>query len=94
MVLENALPLCFYPIKYLNESLLPYDFSSDDTILLISTSLILICFLFLMKSIFNNTIFTKTQSFLLHFSYYEIAKMSKVFFFNFLVRTIIFLISF
>ena len=27
---------CLYPIKYLNESL-PYDFSSDDAILLIST---------------------------------------------------------
>ena len=41
----KALPSCLYPIKYLNESL-PYDFLSDNAIFLISTSLILIGFLF------------------------------------------------
>ena len=46
----KALPSCLYPIKYLNESL-PYDLLSDDAILLISTSLILIGFLFLWKAL-------------------------------------------
>ena len=42
----KSLPSCLYPIKYLkNESLLS-DFLSDNTILLISTLLILIAFLF------------------------------------------------
>ena len=39
----KALPLCIYPITYLNESLLS-DFLSDNAIILISTSLILIAF--------------------------------------------------
>ena len=42
----KALPSCLYPIKYLNESLLS-DFLSDNATFLISTSLILIGFLFL-----------------------------------------------
>ena len=46
----KALPSCLYSIKYLNESLL-YDFLSDNTILLISTWLILIGFLFLWKAL-------------------------------------------
>ena len=46
----KALPLCLYPIKYLNESL-PYDFLWDNTISSISTSLILMSFLFLWKSL-------------------------------------------
>ena len=37
-----------YPVKYFNESL-PYDFLSDNAILLISTSLLLAVFLFLWK---------------------------------------------
>ena len=41
----KALPSCLYPIKNLNESLLS-DFLSDNVILLISTSLILIGFSF------------------------------------------------
>ena len=44
----KALPSCLYPIYYLNESL-PCDFLSDNGILLISTSLILIGFLLLWK---------------------------------------------
>ena len=40
---EKALPWCLYPIKYLNESL-PYSFLWDNTISLISTSLILMVF--------------------------------------------------
>ena len=42
----KALPFCPYPIKYLNASL-PYDFLLDNTISLISTSIILTGFLFL-----------------------------------------------
>ena len=41
----TGLPLCLYPIKYLNESW-TYDFLSDNVILLICTSLILIDFFF------------------------------------------------
>ena len=52
----KALPSCLHPIKYLNESLL-CDFLSDNAILLISTSLILIGFLFFMKSASNYAIF-------------------------------------
>ena len=47
---EKTLPSCLYPIKYLNESL-SYDFSSDNALLLISMSLILIGFLFLWKAL-------------------------------------------
>ena len=43
---RKALLSCLYQIKYLNESL-PYDFLSDNVLLLISTSLILIGFLLL-----------------------------------------------
>ena len=46
----KTLPSCLYPMKYLNESLL-CDFLSDNAILLISTSLILIGFLFLWKAL-------------------------------------------
>ena len=46
----KALPSCLYSIKYLNESLLS-DFLFDNAILLISTSLILIGFLFLWKAL-------------------------------------------
>ena len=42
----KALPSCLYPIKYLNESLLS-DVLSDNAVLLIFTSLLLIGFLFL-----------------------------------------------
>ena len=42
----KALPLCLYPIKYLNESI-PFDFFRDNAISSISTSLILMGFLFL-----------------------------------------------
>ena len=42
----KVLPSCLYPIKYLNESLL-YDFLSDNFILSISSSLILVDLLFL-----------------------------------------------
>ena len=52
----QALPSCLYPINYLNESLLS-DVLSDNAILLISTSLILIGFLFFMKSASNYAIF-------------------------------------
>ena len=41
----KALPSYLYPTKYLNKSL-PHDFLSDNAILLISTLLILIAFLF------------------------------------------------
>ena len=44
----KALPSCLYPLKYLNE-FLPYGFLSDNAILLISTSLILIGFCFYEK---------------------------------------------
>ena len=43
----KALLLCLYLIKYLNESLFQYDFLSDNTIILLYTSLILMGFLFL-----------------------------------------------
>ena len=46
----KELPLCLYPIRYLNVSLLPYEFLSDNTILLISTSLIFLGLLFLWKA--------------------------------------------
>ena len=46
----KALPSCLYRIKYLNESLLS-NFLSDNAILLISTSLILIAVLFLWKAL-------------------------------------------
>ena len=45
----KALPLCLYPIKYLNESI-PFDFFRDNAISSISTSLILMGFLFLWKA--------------------------------------------
>ena len=69
----KALPSCPYLIKYLNESL-PYDFLSDNAILLISTSLILIGFL--MKSAFNNPIFSKMYGFLFHF--YTMKRKKKI----------------
>ena len=47
---RKALLSCLYQIKYLNESL-PYDFLSDNVLLLISTSLILIGFLLLWKAL-------------------------------------------
>ena len=47
----KALPSCLYPIKYFNESLLS-DFLSDNAILSISTSLILMGFSFLWKTFF------------------------------------------
>ena len=52
----KALPSYLYTVKYLNESL-QSDFLSDNAILLISTSLILIGFLFFMKSASNYAIF-------------------------------------
>ena len=72
----KALPSCLDPIKYLNESL-PYDFLSDDAILLISTSLILIGFL--MKSAFNNPIFSKMYGFLFYFYTMKRKKNQKIF---------------
>ena len=44
----KALPSCLYPIIYLNESLLSH-FLSDNAILLISISLLLISFCFYEK---------------------------------------------
>ena len=46
----KALPLYLYPIKYLKESLL-FDVLWDNTISLISTSLILMDLLFLLKAL-------------------------------------------
>ena len=46
----KALALCFHPIKYLNESLL-YGFFYNNTISLISSSLILMGLLFLRKAL-------------------------------------------
>ena len=34
----KTLPICTYPLKYLNELLLPYELFLDNTILFISTS--------------------------------------------------------
>ena len=48
---EKVLPSCLYPIDYLNESL-RYDFLSDNFVLSISTSLILMGLLFLWKARF------------------------------------------
>ena len=43
----KPLPLCLYSMQHLNEPLLPYEILSNNTILLISISLILIQDLFL-----------------------------------------------
>ena len=40
--IEETLPSCIYPIKYLNASLLPYDSLLDNNILLVSALSILI----------------------------------------------------
>ena len=48
---EKVLPSCLYPIDYLNESL-RYDFLSDNFVLSMSTSLILMGLLFLWKARF------------------------------------------
>ena len=45
-IMEIPLPSCLYSKKYLNESS-PYDCLSENAILLISTSFMLIAFLFL-----------------------------------------------
>ena len=44
---RKTLPICIYPIKYLNEPLLPYEYILDNTVRLVSTSSILIGFPFL-----------------------------------------------
>ena len=46
----KILALSIYPIKYLNDPLFPYECLLDNTILLISTSLVLIGFPFLWKA--------------------------------------------
>ena len=55
MVLEKALLLCIYPMKYLNELLLPCECLVDNTILLISALLILIGLEFLLIQSWPNS---------------------------------------
>ena len=80
----KALPLCIYPIKYLNNSSLPYYFVLDNTVLFISTSLIWIDFLFLWKLISIIPYSPKSKAFCFIFYAVKIKKV-KIFYFNFLV---------
>ena len=89
----KALPSCLYPIYYLNESL-PCDFLSDNGILLISTSLILIGFLLLWKVLFNDAIFSEMYGFLLHFYIMKRKKANNIFYFNILASRFFFWYSF
>ena len=77
----KTLPLCLYPIKYLNESL-PYDFLSDNFILSVSPSLILVGLILLWKALFMMPFFSEANSFLFHF-YTIKRKKVKIFIFIF-----------
>ena len=80
---RKALPLCLYPIKYLSESLL-YDFLYDNTISSIYTSLILMGYLFLWKSLLMIPFSSKYTASC--FMFYTIKrKKNQIFYFNFLV---------
>ena len=70
----KALPSCLYPIKYLNESLLS-DFLSDNATFLISTSLILIGFLFLWKVLLMMLFSPKFTAFCLIFTLWKEKKL-------------------
>ena len=78
----KALPLCLYPVKYLNESSI-YDFLWDDTISSISASLILMGFIFLWKALLMmpfSPLYTASCS-----KSYTMKKKSQNIYFNFLV---------
>ena len=78
---KKTLSSCLYPIKYLNDSL-TYDFLPDNAILLISTLLILIGFLFLWKVLLICYFHWNVRCLVL-FLYYEKKKGSIIIFFNF-----------
>ena len=63
----NTLPMCIYPIKYLNESLSSYECLPDNTFLLIFTSSILIGLLFFRNVFLLIQFSPKIKSFLFYF---------------------------
>ena len=84
----KVLSLCLYPIKYLNESL-PYDFLSDNFILSLSTSLILMELLFLWKSLLMMP-FSLKQTATCYMFYTMKRKKSQNFLFYFVSLAVIF----
>ena len=66
---RKTLPICIYPIKYLNEPLLPYEYLLDNTVRLVSTSSILIGFPFLWIALLLTQLHQKLRHFVQFFYY-------------------------